>query len=402
MYERGARAALYIVSKTPAKPPAETFVADGSWDGTVNTPQLVTGMTPVAWDSTNSEFTPTTNADWYSYTAQPGTTPNGGTSKWANAKTTNGSYLTWIPRYAYKITNGYHGYNGTAGSGTLLASGTSGTIDIKFLQGTSNNDMTGTDVTTQGYKIPPAFTNNPNNGGWDSEIAGIWVGKYDASQDGNGEVKIVPNAASWVSTLVSGMFAACQAFDTNNNLSGMDSHMMKNSEWGAVAYLAQSQYGRNGTEVTINNYYVGSTIKTGYGGGSVSAAQDTTGNNSYAYNTVQGQLASTTGNITGVYDMSGGAYDYTAAYVYNGNASLTTYCSNLLTAAAKYKDVYSASSTSGTDTQATNYPLTSGKYGDAIYETSPSSASPYTNSWFSDTSNMPYAARPVFLRGRQL
>ena len=28
---------------------------------------------------------------------------------------------------------------------------------------------------------------------------------------------------------------------------------MKNSEWGAVAYLAHSQYGRNGHEITINN-----------------------------------------------------------------------------------------------------------------------------------------------------
>ena len=32
----------------------------------------------------------------------------------------------------------------------------------------------------------------------------------------------------------------------------MDSHMMKNTEWGAVAYLSLSNYGING-EVRINN-----------------------------------------------------------------------------------------------------------------------------------------------------
>ena len=48
-----------------------------------------------------------------------------------------------------------------------------------------------------------------------------------------------------------------------------ESHLMKNSEWGAVAYLTHSQYGRNGIEVTINNN--GSTYYTGGGLGTVYA-----------------------------------------------------------------------------------------------------------------------------------
>ena len=31
-----------------------------------------------------------------------------------------------------------------------------------------------------------------------------------------------------------------------------ESHMIKNSEWGAVAYLTESKYGRNGTEISVN------------------------------------------------------------------------------------------------------------------------------------------------------
>ena len=46
---------------------------------------------------------------------------------------------------------------------------------------------------------------------------------------------------------------------------------------------------------------------------------------SHAYQTANGQLASTTGNVYGIYDMSGGAWERVAGYLDNGNGSLTTY-----------------------------------------------------------------------------
>ena len=36
--------------------------------------------------------------NWYDYDKK----------QWANAKTLDGSYWVWIPRYAYKITSGFH------------------------------------------------------------------------------------------------------------------------------------------------------------------------------------------------------------------------------------------------------------------------------------------------------
>ena len=63
---------------------------------------------------------------------------------------------------------------------------------------------------------------------------------------------------------------------------------MKNSEWGAVAYLTHSSYGRNGKEVDIND--------DGY----VAASG--------------GEGTSSTGNETGIYDLSGAAYEYVAAF----------------------------------------------------------------------------------------
>ena len=118
---------------------------------------------------------------------------------------------------------------------------------------------------------------------------------------------------------------------TTNNVYGLgadkstsDSHMIKNMEWGAVAYLTNSNYGRcdegSCTEVTRNNCS-GSYI-TGIGADTAndlsSTATCTTATNKY--NGIKGVLASTTGNVYGVYDMSEGSNEYVM-----GNMSFTAY-----------------------------------------------------------------------------
>ena len=95
--------------------------------------------------------------------------------------------------------------------------------------------------------------------------------------------------------------------------------------------------------------------------------------------------------------MSGGAYEYTAAYVNNGNSNLTTYGSTLVNAAGKYKDVYSKGSS---DSYEPNYAMSTpdrGHYGDAIWETS--SRTNWTGSWYSDYSSFPSSFSPFFHRG---
>ena len=164
--------------------------------------------------------------------------------------------------------------------------------------------------------------------------------------------------------------------------------MMKNSEWGAVAYLTQSTFGKN-EEVWINNS--GSYI-TGSAGNSVSASGNTGTTNDYT--STQGQEASTTGNVTGIYDMSGGAWEYVAGYVNNGNGNLTSYGSSLVNGASYTKDVYSVGSS---DSYSNNYTANASVYGDAVYETSSSGSG--TTSWNSDYSNFPYTSIPFFGRG---
>jgi hypothetical protein len=144
------------------------------------------------------------------------------------------------------------------------------------------------------------------------------------------------------------------ATDTNN----VDTHMMKNIEWGTVAYLSQSAFGKN-AEITLNSnasYYVG-------------------GGSGTAYVTNVGQ--STTGNIYGIYDISGGSYEYVMGNNNNlaGSSGLTPSTIN-----DKYIDRY------------TGYDST--KYGDALYETSTTTSG--TTAWYGDNSA---SGNPWFMRG---
>lgn len=98
---------------------------------------------------------------------------------------------------------------------------------------------------------------------------------------------------------------------------------------GAVVYLAQSNYGRAGTKVTINDYYTStaSPYRTTITGLVSSDSSDTATTNLSkvsSYYTEAGFQGNTTGNITGVYDLNGGLNDATAAYMSNGDAQLTS------------------------------------------------------------------------------
>ncbi|MDO5557896.1 MAG: hypothetical protein Q4G05_06665, partial [Clostridia bacterium] len=121
----------------------------------------------------------------------------------------------------------------------------------------------------------------------------------------------------------------------------------------------------------------------------------TTGSNTYGtteYSSSDGIKASTTGNVYGIYDLSGGAFEYVAGYIKDA-PKVTTNGSSLQSATARYKDVYTDSSG-----QSDNYNSMSGKYGDAVYETS-SNHSSNTGSWFNEYAHCPLSNNPFFLRG---
>ena len=365
--------ALNNVPEEPT-PPEPTLPSDGSYskEKGVNTPKLGSGMTPIKWNGSTWIETTGNDPEWYNY----GETES--TRKWANAKTSDGSMWVWIPRYAYSITSGYHSSN-------------AGTIEVEFMKGLTNETSTGRttlqNASGQGkWNIHPAFN-------YGTTVSGIWVAKFEASRSNatsssagsNNTIKIQPGVQSWRSITVNDIYTNCLNYNKTLN-----SHMMKNDEWGAVAYLSKSKYGKQNEEVWINNS--GSYI-TGSAGNSASAGSNTGTTNDYT--STQGVKASTTGTVHGVYDMSGGAWEYVAAYVNNGNSNLTNYGSSLVNGDAKTKNVYSKGSS---DSRDNNYSANSGKYGDAVYETSANGNSS-NSSWYGDYSDFPSSSNPFFGRG---
>ena len=316
---------------------------DGSWNGVSNSPKIMTGMIPVYFDDNNNTVELTENSKdeewkkWFSYDNK----------KWANAITKNSEgqitgYWVWIPRYEYKI------------SGTQ--------IDVKFIR-TSKKQV------DKNYDhIHPAFedgsekgkNNHYMNGEWRDEIPGFWVAKFQAGfAGGNNDVTKVQSSTGkdfpvfLGRTYAYNMIKIGDAYELSRNLTDSnniyvldsnetDSHMSKNSEWGAVAYLTQSSYGLDGKiEIGYNNVcimaipwifgitgYTQSEIKWTNRCYKEPPYEDSVTNkdgniNSYAWYTEIGQKGSSTQNITGVYDLRGCSNEMQSAYITNGSQILT-------------------------------------------------------------------------------
>ena len=469
---------------------------------TANAPVLLTGMTPIKFtmptDTKMGETVETTadDTDWYSYGVKTEE------KKWANAKTQDGSMWVWIPRFAYRVDNDKK------------------IIDVVFLQSNSDEyyDENGnlqtakrqksideTIDTTTGYTVHPAFTDESNikfaNGGWDKELTGIWVAKFDAGYaSGNNTAEVKASSVSyspskvWINKIERGTetdgsedarnwldgiygetttsikyptfqgvtyamnyinhndsFNIAKVLNENGNIYGLstsdsDSHLMKNSEWGACSYLSLSKYGLYNVDIKINSVNLNSgnrkrTETAGKSGvDSVYAVAGCSGGNSnttidtlkavtankadskggaYVWSQKNGQTSSTTGTIYGVYDMSGTVWERTAAYIANGSVTLKNngesiaYNGNTLkTESTKYTTVYPFNEKDSEGNKVTdldiasrqNFVANSKIYGDAVRETNSGKAGTSEDgwnysSWTSDYSYFPALYDPFFYRG---
>jgi hypothetical protein len=373
-----------------------------------NAPVLDDGMIPIVFDTSNGTVIKTvssTDSSWYNYNnkewANAVLVKESGTQTRTYYKANPGvaidesdilAYYVWIPRYKYKIWSVDNDNK----------NGNEQTIDIVFES--TSSISTGTEVGE--YITHPAFWwDNDSDGVRDSgeELSGIWVGKFETTGTADSPT-ILPNVNSLRSQNVSTQFATAQKLGgtTYGVSSGSDSHMMKNNEWGAVAYLSHSKYGVN-REVYINN---SSSYYTGRSGGNVGGSTSineiytdqtsTTQYNNYGYYTWDGYLlnyntntksstrdltkvASTTGNITGIYDMSGGTVEYVMGN-YNDTISGSGFTSM---PDGKYYDKYTTTSA----LTACNGGVCCGH---ALSETS---------YWYGDSASFVSADFPWFLRG---
>ena len=129
----------------------------------------------------------------------------------------------------------------------------------------------------------------------------------------------------------------------------------------------------------------------------------------YAWNQMSGQKASSSETIYGIYDLSGGAWERTAAYTANNDGSLTAYGKSLLyngsptnETSTKYTTVYAHNTNGGTAINTAsqkNYDMAANKrrFGNAMAETSTDGIG--SKSWYGDYSYFVGLAEPFSLRG---
>ena len=384
----------------------------------VNAPEMDSNMIAVRHDGYNWVKTDITNG-WYNYDM----------GIWANAVTVKSDKLAayqsapvgteinmddvetmwvWIPRYSYTIAGHGSTYYGKRGA-YLNSSPTvalPGEIDVKFVDTDIKDNGSAKYLDTEEPKnwyTPDAFTYG------DEELSGIWVGKFETSSSnpsasyGGGNTTsldpmIKPNVTSWRYINVSNIYNVGLKVSAVGNRYGfstsMNSHAMKNNEWAVVSYLSQSRYGKLGNEnftgankevyqnksnvyITGCSYGSPSNPNTDYGcqyeyDNNIRTEDGTVG---------KGVGASTTGTIYGVYDMSGGAWEYVMAN-YNNMAANSGF-SEPLTLDSKYYNLY----TTGDPSTACNGEECKGH---GLSETS---------GWYSDYHNMVNETYPWLVRG---
>lgn len=361
----------------------------------VNTPKLAEGMKAIKWE--NGEVVevkqPEKDSSWYNY-------ENG---QWANAMTQDGSMWVWIPRYAYQISEGYN-------------TNRAGKINIEFLVGTTNDTASGIKLQyseksgENNWLVHPAFTNTKEKLGigWDTDIYGFWVAKFEA---GDGTIKsevsygtngtrtskiknkmgekitypvFMPGKVSVNYTNSNDMYTISKRLTNTGNPYGfnkedVESMQIKNTQWGAIAYLTQSKYGTNGNIIEVNTTNIEKQEKN-------STAKS--GGEDYKTNIKQ----SSTGTIYGVYDLAGGAWERVAAILDNDNPFIKVYNYKMYKDKdTKYIDKYTVAKE---DKNQNNYNINSDKYGDAIWEVSNSSGV-----WNNNTFEYPSGNAAIFRRG---
>ena len=342
-----------------------------------NPPVLYANMVPIKYEN-NKWVVADTSQKWYDYYNKQWANAvilNRGTTKSVGQEVTEENvalWYVWIPRYKYTIFNGQSG-----------ASSNEQVIKVSFEK---NTNRTGTVTCVDDFSASErsevctdstygSVTNfkstytHPAFKFGSTELTGFWFGKFELSGSSS-SVKMVPNVSSYTGANMGTYFNAVKRVESTYGITNADSHVIKNMEWGAVAYLKQSKFGQGATEVTINT-----KVYTGGGTG-----------DAYKSNVSQ----STTGNVYGVYDMNGGYWDNAMGIMLNSSNAFYTGSTGLSSSLdPKYYDKYKYGSSK---VQAR------GKLGDATKETMKTYGTT-KGGWYSNYADFPYSSYIMITRG---
>ena len=220
------------------------------------------------------------------------------------------TFFVWIPRFAYSMEEKTYSNDEEINI-----------VKIRFLKGNTNIDFEGnqySEIHSPNEKdemiVHPAFKMNQ------SDLTGIWIAKFEASSMKNNDenetyVKILPNVISWRNITIGESQYKSMKMRESREIYGwgrwVNSHLIKENEFDAVICMCLSIYGdipnvnSSGIRKNENDVY---DMYTGI-----------------EYNTEDGVLASTTKNVYGIYDLSGGAWEMVASYIECKNDNLYKY-----------------------------------------------------------------------------
>ena len=439
-------------SSVESKNTIKVYVKSNLDESGANAPKLTSNMIPVYYDSTNDSWKKADAKNskeqykWYDYNdkmwANAVTVTSTNRDTYLSAKVGTeismsdiNTMWVWMPRYTYT----YFNTNTPEEIQIKFESGINSSGTIKCTDAINQTDSEGNYISeicidstngslkagTSTYTHPAFWWDKNDNNVRESgeELTGVWLGKFvnsatkiptSSTSTAESEIIIKPNVQSARNKSISYQFRDIRQMEMSNNIYGffqssstafdwngsltddinnLDIHMMKNMEWGAAAYLSHSKYGRctNGIceEITINNC---SSDITGIGADTVNANKTTTtcSISKNKYNGESGMKASTTGNIYGVYDMSGASNKYVMGNMLNSSGEFYSSSAGFnIAPQSKYYDSYTYDNLGDTT-------YTRGKLGDATKEMAPTGK---TGNWYSDYAQFLSSYRPWFIRG---
>lgn len=215
----------------------------------VSRPQLEENMIPVIYNEETSSWVKADDkSHWYNYSEK----------NWANAVVVNEyksteqnsksryeyvnapagtpilesdilGYFVWIPRFRYQ----------------LFESSSEKEINIVF-ESVATPKSAG--ISKNQWLTHPAFTYN------NRELSGIWIGKYEASTQNNNIILKTNTPLTNIDYVEANKKAISMTNEKNiYGFKNVNTHMTRNSEWGALAYLTNSIYGNNENNSSTGN-----------------------------------------------------------------------------------------------------------------------------------------------------
>ena len=246
-------------------------------------PILFADMIAITWENGVEKEVKDPHANpekWYDYYA----------GRMANAKTKDGSYWVWIPRFAYRITyytdasqsvvKGYYTDKGfvAADMETAIDESAVKTPYFKMEKEFVPNYET---IKTKGFRVHEAF------GKAGSQRKGFWISKYMAGADG----RFAPNNTILKTEQMYQAFFNADKMTRENNPYGLDytvqhSSIPRSTEYGALYYL-----------IGISNPAFSPNTTT--------------------TSDISNVTSATFGNETGVFDLNNGVREWTADVAVN-------------------------------------------------------------------------------------